>query len=465
VVQYLTIESVRNRIRTDYILTFGGLAISQVAVALSGILIARFLGPAAKGDAAAMQWIPSTLAIAGALGLPQAAAFEISRDRISKEAVTLAAIWSSLLVGLVESALVLPFIPWLLALYDHSVVLATCLLVLIALPVQFVHAALLGAAQGMQRFAQYNLLSVVPFIGYLGAGIVLQLGNALSVPSLALSYTLAYLAATLAQLIVGRRRLVRHGKAVWTIARRLLRRGVTFFIPDLIRVLILKVDLLILIRMVASDRVGYYSVAVALSLIPNIVVAALEKVSFPKLAAQSRDLSMTLLVRQFRAAQPVLLIAVSVTALCSPLMIRVLYGAEFMPALAATVLLLVGKIAWGLGRIVDNGLRGVGSTAPGTYANATALCILIAGGIALTRLWGIRGMALAHVLSQLASLAFLVIFLWRSGEVACWKKLHGFRRGWPDDVMLVGDAPNSRDVEGSDMADLSPSWADQDVCR
>ena len=54
--------------------------------------------------------------------------------------------------------------------------------------------------------------------------------------------------------------------ADWTTARRLLKRGLTFYLPTVASIALYRADMFILVRLAPSEAIGLYAVAQAIAL-------------------------------------------------------------------------------------------------------------------------------------------------------------------------------------------------------
>jgi O-antigen/teichoic acid export membrane protein len=175
----------------------------------------------------------------------------------------------------------------------------------------------------------------------------------------------------------------------------------------------MKADLAILIRMVPAEEVGYYSVALAIAMGQNGLASSLIQVNFPKVSTISSEKAALLIWRQLRkSVVPIVCMGITV-ALCSPLIIRYLFGPAFIAAQKIAIILVVAITIWGIGQIVENGLRGLGLGFPGAIANLVGFLALLISASYFVRTYKSFGMALSLMLSQIIVTILLIIFLHR----------------------------------------------------
>jgi len=93
-----------------------------------------------------------------------------------------------------------------------------------------------------------------------------------------------------------------------------------------------------------------------------------------------------------------------------PLLLPLVYGREFAPAVNPARLLIVGSAFGGLANLLDQALRGQGRAFVGFEGRIVGLAAMVAAGIVLSRWLGLPGMALAYAVGQGTCFAF---FIWR----------------------------------------------------
>ncbi len=411
----------------DYASTFLSTGIIQGIGVITGVLTARILGPAGKGDLAVVFWLPSLMSLAGILALPQAIAYEVSRNPAEDNGRTAAGFWLSLGLGILEGAILYPLIPYIIGSQKHHLVYITRWF-LLYLPITFSGFTLLGILQGHQAFGRYNILRVLPSIFYVGGIVSLWLLKKADVSTIVVCNLTAHLVTCIIILVsAGKSLFPRSLSICLEVGKQLLKRGLVFHLPTIAGIVLMRADMALLIHMVSAEEVGYYSVAMAIALGQIGAATSLVRVNFPKVAALQSDKSVEMLMGHFRMAQPIIIIVAFMVALASPWLIRYLFGPLFLPSLYPA-LVLVGALAiWGLNQILDNGVRAIGYGGPGTVANMTGLGVIISCGYILIDRFGIMGMAIAGVIAQIVVFVILVLFC-RKRFFVKWSSFWGLNR-------------------------------------
>ena len=411
---------------SDYILTFLATGLIQGLGIITGVLTARLLGPAGKGSLATVLWLPGLMTAAGILALPQAVAFEVSRHPDQEHELTAAGFWLGLSLGVIEAAMLYPLVPILLGPTKQSLV-SLSWLILPILPMIFPGLVLLGIYQGRQRFSQYNLLRVSPAVVYVLGLLLLWSVAKFDLFTVVVANLFAQGITTIWWAGLAGKKLIPASLTSWRIyAKELVKRGALFHIPALTGVILLQTDMALLIRTVSAQEVGYYSVALSIAMAQLGVATSLVQVTFPRVASVVPQEAAQVLLRHFRLAQPLVVGMAVLVMVCSPWLIRLLFGSSFLPASPLAFVLIAAMAIWGLNQILDNGLRSMGYSLPGGLANGLAFVVLVITGMALVQSYRAPGIALAVFLSQMCAFVVLLVNLRYRVSQFSWRELWGF---------------------------------------
>ncbi|HPW18394.1 MAG TPA: oligosaccharide flippase family protein [Candidatus Aminicenantes bacterium] len=399
--------------RRDYVTTFVSTIIIQACGVITGILTARLLGPVGKGEVATVLWLPNLMVSVGILGLPQAAAFLVSRQRDRGDALTAVGFWIALASGVVQAAILYLLVPLILG--PRAVHLAgISRLFLLYIPVAYFGLTLLGIDQGHQKFGRYNLLRMLPPLLYVFGLVFLILAKNANVTSVLLVNLAAQLIASAIRAWVAGKRLFHvRWPAILEYGRDMFEQGFVFFWPALAGIVLMKTDLALLIHLETSEQLGYYTAAMAIAMGQTGVSTSLIQVSFPKVSSISRPEAVTMLRRHLaKSLAPIAGMAL-IVALLSPFIIKSLFGPSFLPALPITYVLIAAISIWGIGQVLENGLRAMGYGAPGALANGIGILVLAASSLVLVKPLRGLGMAVSMGLALLTAVGILGICLRR----------------------------------------------------
>ncbi len=395
--------------RRAYAQTFAATAAIRCLGVVSGVMAARLLGPTGRGELAVIIFLPMLLVSLGELELPRSLAYEVSRvDKVPRSLIA-TSFWLAVLLGSIQAIVLAVILPLYLP-PDKLHLLPSARWFMLYLPATYITATLMGSDQGRGRFGRFSFLLALPGALYALAIVVAWAMGRVS-PS---TFALGLLIATLATTAV---RVAMDGWALpfpwpdWSLARRLLTRGVGYYLPAIAGFILYRTDMFILVRMAPSKAIGLYAVAQAISTGQIGAVVPFLHVSFAAVAREgNQEAAFAALTHHFRLAQLATVGAGLVTAAFTPLAIRLLFGSGFTGAAAAAYLLIGGTVCWGMSQVLEQGLRAAGHPRPGIISNLAGLTLLFAIGIPGCLRNGINGLAAAVLIAQFLNLMILVGF-------------------------------------------------------
>ena len=392
-----------------YAQTFASTLVNRCFGVISGILAARLLGPTGRGELAVLIFLPTVLMTAGDLELPRSLAFEVSREGALPQVVS-SGFWLAIVMGCAQSAwlsLALPF--YLPADKMHLLFASRCLLAY--LPAAFVTSALTGIDQGRGRFGRFSLFLVLPGILYVVA-ILLAWGTGHVSPGVFASGIFASIVVTAVARTALDWDVLKQSKPDWAISWKLLKRGFNYYLPAISSALLGRCDIFLIVRLLPASAIGLYAVAQAIAVGQIGAINPFIQVGFSAVARHAdQEQALKTLARHFRFAALAVIVVGLVAAAATPLGIRLFFGAKFIGATRATLLLIGATVFWGMAQVLDQGLRAAGHPRPGVFSNLLGAALLFGVGIPACSRLGIDGIAAAMLCAQFVSLLFLAGFL------------------------------------------------------
>jgi O-antigen/teichoic acid export membrane protein len=394
-------------------LSLGTSVAAQVLNMVTGLLLARALGPAGRGElAAAMLW-PGLLAVVGSLGVVDAITYFTARRNASRDRL----VASSLVLGTAQSAVLvlvgLAVVPRALSHHGDAVVRAG-LVFLAYLPLYLLGMYLISVLNGLGRHAWFQALRLL-LLGVSAGGLVaLALTGRLTVLGAVGVYLVAHLVVLLVALFPLRAALHRSSPDPWLVGR-LLRYGAASHVGSVTATLNERLDQLIISVLLPSASLGLYAVAVTLTSAVTLVGSSIALVALPALARIDDRPARVAAGRHFvllalAGSAPVAL-ALTVTA---PWLLRVFFGAGFVAATGPARLLLAGAVALSVGRVLAAILRAAGRPLDAGTAELAAIVVTGAGLALLLPRLGLLGAALTSLAAYLVSTGWMLRKL-RSG--------------------------------------------------
>ena len=377
----------------------------QGCTLVQGILVARLLGPVGRGQfAAAILW-PNLFAGMGGMGVGVALARRAGRA-LDLAQVIRTGLLLTLLTGTVVMALCALAIPWLLPAAD-TIVRNAAYVFLPFIVFHHVSLALIAIDQGAGWFSQMNWTRLIVNPVYLGLVIVLWAAGIHSVTWFVVSLLIATGAVTVARL----------GLALWQApipgpmepVKTVFREALPFGFAGLLNPLAQSADKALLLYLLGTAQLGFYTVALTAASVVNSLAGAAGTVSFG-MSAQVKDREgFDRVARMFRFTAWTWLLAGSAVAVIIPIVLPLLYGAAFRPAIWPAILLIPAAAFTGQASILEESMRAQGRAFIGLEARAAGLVVMIAMGWLLAPVVGIYGVVFAAIGSQ-AIVLFVMMF-------------------------------------------------------
>lgn len=381
--------------------------IMQASTFITGIISARLLQPVGRGDLATVMLWPAILVL-GLMGIQWSLAREVASHPEAEADLGFTAIYLAL--GLSLPVIVVGYfaIPHLLS-QDKRHLIGIIQFYLLWLPLQFVALNLLALDHGGLRWKNFNLGRLWFYIPNM---IFLVLFWIFKIEQL-VWFVAAYMGSTLIMVIFRVKlqwALIKRGQFKLHMAKHLLRQGFPFFCASISGEASLKVDQILIITFLPSAMIGYYAAAFAFASVHVSLGAALKDTSFGAMA-NATDIATQgrFVTKMFRQASLLYCLAGGAVVCLAPLMIPLLFGRTFSPAIKPAMLLALVTILNGQSNILIESLRGMGKAIFIVLSNLSgAASVAIAAWFLLTP-YGLLGMAGAAAIGAAIQLAILVI--------------------------------------------------------
>jgi O-antigen/teichoic acid export membrane protein len=368
----------------------------QACTVIQGILVAQLLGPVGRGQfAAAILW-PSLFAAMGGMGVGVALARRAGRAtdlaRVIRTGLVL-----TLLTGTVVAALCAVAIPWLLPGSDTIVRNAAYVFVPYII-FNHVSLAMIAIDQGAGWFRQMNWTRLIVNPVYLALVIGLWLAGIRDVFWFVVSLLIAGGAVASVRVGLALRRAPLPGPM--EPVKSVFREALPFGFAGLLNPLAASADKALLFYLLGTAQLGFYTVALTAASVVNSLAGAAGTVSFG-MSAQAKDREgFDRVARMFRFTAWTWLLAGVGVAVIIPIVLPLLYGAVFRPAIWPAILLIPAAAFTGQASILEESMRAQGRAFVGLEARAAGLVVMIAMGWLLAPVVGIYGVVFAAIGSQ-----------------------------------------------------------------
>ena len=374
---------------------------------LTGILTARLLGPAGRGEYAAIIIWPTGIASFLGFGINQASVFHLGRRTFTISEVATA----TAVIGLIQSALSiligLAVVPSALAKYSPAVQHLGIIFVLLT-PALILGGYPANLFQGIQDLFRFNLIRVVAPLTYAAALVGLYFGHRSSLSSVIVSQLSGYCMSLGLGLILVWRILHLHVRWNASAVPQLLHFGVRTQGLNITYYFNQRIDQLFLSLLVPPQQLGFYAVAVTISTAVTVFPQAAGIVAFSRGSSQKMGDARATIGLAFRTSLAWLLITCSMLYVLAPFLIHQVFGHAFDGSISACRILLPGALMTGLSFVLYNAASTLGRPGLASYAEGASVMVTATGLLILVPRYGYIGAAI--VSSVAYSISFLVMF-------------------------------------------------------
>lgn len=389
----------------DTVTTLSSRVAALVLTMLQSVILARYLLPVGRGQYATLLLLPHLVAVLAPLGIQWAVVYRLRIDKNSTSNLLQSGLGLACLLGVagLGVVLVLQYFLYDALLQGLSVLAITAASLLV--PVRTVDSFFRGVFRGTLRIPVLNLINAVrPLLTIAGVVVVIVIAQA-GVTGL----VWVVLAAEAMMLIVAGRYLFRQvaprPRLDPDTIRPLLSYGLRIYAFAVLIFVNNRLGLALVRYFLDYEEVGYYVTAVTLGELLWTVPNSLAFVLFPRIAGAPAETQRALTTAVARVT--VVIVGVSclaVAALAHPA-IRLLYGVEFLPAVAPLLVLLPGIFAMSLQEVLGADVSGRGYPGRVTVAAGIGVSLNLALTIWLVPRYGPTGAAAA------ASASYIVFTL------------------------------------------------------
>lgn len=374
----------------------------------TGIMLARLLGPAGRGQLAAIQTWATTLGAIASLGVGEAIVYHCAKR--PRDSASLVASGLVVVLSVAPFFVILGFglMPYLLAAQTEETVQGARMYLLL-IPLANSLDLLYQPLRAERAFLLWNLARLAPSLCWLAVVLLAwktERAEAFFLAEMNLVFLFGLLILMFA-LVVPRLKGPKRPRI--SNCRDLLAFGLPTLATITPQLLNMRLDQMVLASLFGASDLGLYSVAVAWSLLMQPLLMALGSVLFPTIASETDgDERRRLLVRGSQAGSFCALGTGALVVAVTPIGVPLLFGEAFRPAVGAAAFLTVaGAIFW-YRYILGEGLKGSGFPRKLVRAELVGLLGTILTLAALLPVMGIIGAALASVVGYATTFFILL---------------------------------------------------------
>jgi enterobacterial common antigen flippase len=377
---------------------------------LTGIVAARILAPEGRGALAAVLFWPQLFLTIGLCSLQEAVTYHVSQDASKRDSLYSTALCVALGLAAATCIVGYPLLPHLLKQENMAWLPTVRVYLLLYVPIGFLSISLLGVELGKLQFRRFNLYQLVNPLTYLSVLLLLWCIHAVNIANVIWASLAGTVSVTLLLLFHLRKAAFRRPNL--SEAQRILRTAWSFHATALLVLVTTQVDRFVAITLLDDRSVGLYVAALAIASAGiGIISTSFHTLMFPSIARRAKEVQCDYLAKGLRYAMFLIVTCSLLLAASIPIVLPLLFGADFRAAIVPGVLLVMAYVPLALRQIIIRTLRGIGEAKAGTAAESISIAIFFALSWPLTLRWQLNGLSVALLIGNCAALGYLTWYL------------------------------------------------------
>lgn len=377
---------------------------------VSGVILARWLGPYDRGILALVLLIPSTILTLTKLGVSQATVYYINRREASVDRVASNSVILALGLGALSSVVVWALRNNVLAALLKDVPMWALAVALIRVPLLLLDNYLFSVLQATGQFGVYNTRLLISEAFRLVLVAIFVMGFNLGLPAAVVSYTLVSV-VNMGWLMYSMSRTVNfHFYFDRTLLSNMLSFGVRSYVQVVTAHLLLRVDVYMVQMFLGPAQTAFYALALHFTELVLEVPQAIGLVLYPRLAALPEEEIHRLSAQTCRRTLMITAPAAFALAVLGPHIITLWYGHAYSAAGAPLPWAAVGVSMMAIFVIITRDFTARSKQRVNTVSGVLALITNIVLNIYMIPHYGIVGAAMATAISYTGACLILVYF-------------------------------------------------------
>ncbi|MCH7617122.1 MAG: polysaccharide biosynthesis C-terminal domain-containing protein [Chloroflexi bacterium] len=392
-------------------LLFSANAAQYVIIGVTGVILARGLGPDGRG---VYGLINETALIVAAF--PGAALELAGIYLIGKRRYTLQTVFSNTLSwSLVLAALCLLLIPLVLlsglTLFGMSSA---------EISVGLLGASMITVGDGSREYllplnrpVAYTGLTLIPPIIRLGGVVLIVLTVGLTIDRAATIWLISLAVLLVFTIATMMRHVSFRPRVNWKAMKAQVSFGSRSHFGWILQALNHRLDVFMIAVMVGTGGVGHYLVGVNLAELTWWVPLALGTVLFPKASAMDSESNFEMSAMACRRTLVVTMLAGLGLLLVAPTAIPLVYGGNFVPSVTIFLILLPSGLFYTIHKVLGSSLSAHGMPQATLYAGLISLPLTVGLNVLMIPRWGITGAAIASDIAYAVNAAVILVLFVR----------------------------------------------------
>ncbi|MCB1864054.1 MAG: oligosaccharide flippase family protein [Chromatiales bacterium] len=379
----------------------------QALAAVSGVLLARMLGPEGRGEFAAVLLWPMLLANVALVGMDVETARLAAANRRSVRALVGLALRAALIAGGLGA-----FIGWWLLPAvlpgDKLHLLGTSRAMLLVIAASVANVLVFSIALGREDHRAYNLSRLSFSLVYVTLLSVVALSASAQVSVVAAAFGFAAALGVVVSLVI-----VLRGHEPAAMAepdftlRSLLRGAWPFAGSNALQALNIYIAQVMLIALSDSHTLGLYAVAFVFASAQSSFATAMASLSFARVASAGDELGAQWLIERAQIAIVAAVAIMLIVMVVGPHLLPLLFGEAFSAAVPIMLAIVPASALSGVALMFDHVLRGRGVVRGGIRARALGVLLVIGVSVVTEPSLGVYGVVLGVNVGALCELYVL----------------------------------------------------------
>ncbi len=396
-----------------------------------GIIIARLLGPAGRGEFGTCLYFPRDILLyAGLLGSLEIVNSYAAQRAASATRLKFSAARLGLITGCLTAVVAALFAVTLLIATERQYLIPYALLCCLFLPLEHLHLTISAVDRGSESYARYNvnrLLLALSFPILVGLAWMADLAAITGVSWLWLVCGLWVVSRIVGVLPTLRgmhllnpalRRQQLKGPALDMVPgpRKLLREGRPFAVSMFVSEFFERLDIFLVLALASITDAGFYFVAVPAAAMLTIAPNALGVFTFNAAAQSKTGVSRIVAVRVMLATATFQLVSAVIFALIVGDLILLCFTDRFAASIPLVLLLLPASAIRGFLQAADGYLKGRGKPMIGVWSRSLSILVML---VFVWLTWGSLGLPAIPVaagLGQAFAMLIIVTAIWQDCE-------------------------------------------------
>ena len=375
---------------------------------LTGIITARVLGPEGRGEQAALILWPEFLANSVTLGIPSALVYNLRRYPAARNKFFSAAIIICTLLGVISAAVGILLLPQWLSKYPPEMIRIAQLMMPIV-PIFLLAQLFAFALEASSQLAISNISRYMMPLGTLTMLLGLVITNSINSYNAALAYILPGIVVFACRWGYLRRIFKFQWSGLTDAYRGLIGYGVRSYGVELVKTLSSQLSQVVIVALFDRTSLGIYVVALSLSRMINVFQVSFVTVLFPTIAGRPKEEVVALTARAVRVSLALTCLAGIAVSLVAPFVLKALYGARFLAAVAVFRILIIEIIVSGAVWVFLQAFMAVNKPGFVTLLQGLGVAISIPLMYLFVPLFGLEGAGIALLCSSSARLILVYL--------------------------------------------------------